>query len=110
MIFKASHRFYNLKWKEPQYDGDGSSSYLDLASEEMPFVEAENLQEALEKAFNYVLAHPSEFTFQGMYLFTIKERQQIQLDHFRKHLHKTPPSTPVGGYHWIEIEPVKVIS
>ncbi|MBI2024876.1 MAG: hypothetical protein HYT03_02210 [Candidatus Harrisonbacteria bacterium] len=110
MIFKASHRFYNLKWTEPQYDGESYDSYLDLASEEMPLVEAGNLRGALEKAFNYVLAHPSKFIFQGMFLFTAKERPKIQLHHFRKHLHKTPPSTPVLDYHWVEVEPVKVIS
>ena len=110
MIFKASHCFYNAKWSEPQYDGDDSwYSYLDLAIEKMPFVEAKNLPEALEKAFNYILAHPSEFIFQAMYLFPAKKRPRIQLNHFRKHLHKTPPPKPEAGYHWVEVEPVNVI-
>ena len=110
MIVKASHCFYSAKWSEPQYDGDDAESYLNLVIEKMPFVEAKNLSEALEKAFNYILLHPSEFTFQGIYLYTTKERPQIQLDYFRKYLHKTPPPTPLAGYHWITVEPVEVIS
>lgn len=105
MLFEARHCWYSLLYSEPQCEGDSSGHCLTLVDSEKFLVEATDSTIAAEKAFNHILAHPQDFSFQGMYLDWHKPE-----DYFNKHLFKSPPTKPVTNHHWIKVQPVAVIS